>query len=255
MNSVVGNAHPTKAAGFQPRPSPTTINNMFRVKICGITTPENGAQAIAAGADAIGLNFFRGSRRFVTLERAKAIAEALPPDAQAVGVFVNAPAAEIREIASAIPLNMIQLHGDEPVELVAELADLPIVRAFRLGEQGWEPCQRYLDRCRACGRVPSAVLVDAFQRDAYGGTGKSPNWATVRQYRELGLGVPLILAGGLTPDNVADAIKIASPDGVDTAGGVESAPGIKDANKVAAFVAAARAALACYPCQAGQASL
>lgn len=217
---------------------------MFRVKICGITTPQDGAQAIAAGADAIGLNFYSGSRRFVTLDRAKAIVEVLPPEAQKIGVFVNASAAEIRKIASAVHLSMIQLHGDEPVELLAELDELPIVRAFLLGEQGWEPCRRYFDRCQARGKQPAAVLVDAFQKGEYGGTGQSPDWAVVSQYRDLRIDVPLILAGGLKSDNVAEAIKLARPDGVDTASGVESAPGAKDAGKVNAFVDAARAALA-----------
>lgn len=215
---------------------------MFRVKICGIRTPHDGMTAVAAGADAVGLNFFRGSRRFIEPRQAKAVVEPLPPIAKKVGVFVNASAVEIRQTASLVGLDIIQLHGDEPPETVAELADLPVIRAFRLGSLGWEPWCRYLDRCRQLGRLPSAVLVDAFQQGQYGGTGKSPDWTVVGQYRGLGTGIPLILAGGLTHENVAAAIAAVQPNGVDTASGVESAPGLKDAAKVAAFVTAARQA-------------
>ena len=216
---------------------------MFRVKICGITTADDGAHAIRAGADAIGLNFYRGSRRCIEPERAASIAEALPPNAIKVGVFVNEPAADIRKIADALELDFIQLHGDEPPEVVAELSDLAVIRAFRLGVDGWDACREYLDRCRRLSSLPIAVLVDAFQQGEYGGTGESPDWSTVKKYRDLNLGVPLILAGGLTPENVSQAIAIAHPYGVDSASGVESAPGVKDKRKVAAFVAEARLAL------------
>lgn len=212
------------------------------MKICGVTNPHDAIAAVAAGADAIGLNFFAGSRRYIFPQQAKAIVEPLPPVAKKVGVFVNASAAEIVEIASFVGLDMIQLHGDEPPELLAELIDLPVIRAFRLGAHGWDPCCHYFERCQARGAIPCAVLIDGFQKGEYGGTGTSPDWSVVGKYRGLGIGVPLVLAGGLTHENVAAAIAAVQPDAVDTASGVESAPGIKDAAKVAAFVTATRRA-------------
>lgn len=213
---------------------------MFRVKICGITTAKDALMAIESGADCIGLNFFEKSQRFVTPKRAKAIADALPAAAKTVGVFVNAPAAEIRQIAAFLSLDAVQLHGDEPPELIADLAGVEVVRAFRFDSQGWEPCRRYLDHCRSLGAFPAAILIDGFRKGEFGGTGTPADWAVVARYRELGIGVPLLLAGGLTHENVAAAIAAVRPDGVDTASGVESAPGVKDAAKVAAFVNAAR---------------
>lgn len=213
------------------------------MKICGITSPQDGLSAIAAGADAIGLNFFAGSRRYVTPHIAKAVAAPLPPGAKKVGVFVNASTVEIRQIASHVGLDVIQLHGDEPPALLRDLSDWPVIRAVRLDSQGWNPIVRYFDRCQKVGAAPAAILVDGFQRGEYGGTGISPDWTVVSSYHAIGIGLPLVLAGGLTQENVAAAIAAARPHGVDTASGVESAPGIKDAAKVAAFITAARQAL------------
>jgi phosphoribosylanthranilate isomerase len=215
---------------------------MFRVKICGITTPEDGAYAIRAGADAIGLNFYSGSRRCVDRQRADQIIGALPSGAIKVGVFVNASAAEVHDTADALRLEFVQLHGDEPPEMLAELADLQVIRAFRFGPLGWDPCRSYLDCCDRLASLPCALLVDAYRQGEYGGTGEAPDWPTIRKHRELHLGLPLILAGGLRPDNVARAIAIAEPYSVDTASGVESSPGVKDHSKLASFVAAARRA-------------
>jgi phosphoribosylanthranilate isomerase len=216
---------------------------MFRVKICGITTPSDGGGAIEAGADAVGLNFYPGSRRYVDRKRAAEIIAALPANAITVGVFVNASVAQIRDMAQSLNLSYIQLHGDEPPELLGEIADLRVIRAIRLSADGWDSCRGYLERFRQLGCLPQALLVDSFCAGDYGGTGESPDWAAVRQYHELGLGLPLILAGGLTPANVSEAIAIVRPFGVDVASGVESAPGIKDRHQVTAFVAAARRAL------------
>lgn len=216
---------------------------MFRVKICGIANVQDGLQAVAAGADAIGLNFFTGSRRYVAPQAALEIVLSLPPGSKKVGVFVNTAADEIHKVAGLVGLDVIQLHGDEPPELIAELGDWPIVRAFRLDARGWEPCCQYIAQCQKHGALPSALLVDGFQTGEYGGTGTSPDWTIVAKYHELSIGLPLVLAGGLRHENVAAAIAGVKPYGVDTASGVESSPGRKDAAKVAAFVAAARRAL------------
>ncbi|HVX15557.1 MAG TPA: phosphoribosylanthranilate isomerase [Pirellulales bacterium] len=216
---------------------------MFRIKICGITTAEDGALAAGAGADAIGLNFYAHSPRFVDQQRGRSIVNGLPPNVAKVGVFVNAPAAEIRALAGSLALDFVQLHGDEPPEAMAELGGLSVIRAFRLGADGWQRWFAYLERCRQLNALPCAVLVDAHRHGEYGGTGQSPDWTIVSRFHDANIRLPLILAGGLTPGNVAEAITAARPYGVDTASGVEVRPGVKDKGRVEAFVAAARSAL------------
>lgn len=214
---------------------------MFRVKICGITNVEDARHAAGAGADAIGINFYGGSVRAVTFDRARAIAKAAPDGIAKVGVFVNAGVEEVRQTAEHLTLDYIQLHGDEPPSVLGALAGLRVIRAFRLGKAGWQPLVDYLDECRRLAAMPVAILADACREEAYGGTGEAVDWAIARQFHELQLGMPLILAGGLTPQNVGEAIAAVSPAAVDTASGVESSPGCKDPAKVAAFIAAARA--------------
>jgi phosphoribosylanthranilate isomerase len=142
-----------------------------------------------------------------------------------------------------LALDFVQLHGDEPPEFIAELEGLRVIRAFRLAAEGWQPWLRYLDRCRQLSALPCAILVDAHRKGEYGGTGQTPDWATVRLFHDSAVRLPLILAGGLTPHNVVEAIAATRPHGVDTASGVESHPGTKDGGKVSAFVAAAQGAL------------
>lgn len=214
---------------------------LFRIKICGVTRPSDACAIAAAGADAIGLNFYAGSSRHLSRDQAHAITASLPAVVQKVGVFVNATAAEIRELAAAAPLDWIQLHGDEPPGLVAELAPLGVIRAWRIGPGAWERLATYLAECRRQGALPRAILLDAAQGAAYGGTGKTLDWSEVARHRAILAGLPLILAGGLRPENVAEAIRVARPDGVDTASGVEIRPGEKDPARVQAFVAAAKA--------------
>ena len=216
---------------------------MFRVKICGITKMEDACHAAGAGADAIGINFYRGSVRAVTIDQACAIAEATPNEVAKVGVFVNAGAEKVRHTAERLNLDYVQLHGDEPPSELGELAGLRVIRAFRLGKAGWRPLVDYLDECRRLAAMPVAILADACREGAYGGTGQAVNWALARRFHELQLGMPLILAGGLTPQNVGDAIAAISPAAVDTASGVESSPGSKDPAKVDAFIAASRTAM------------
>lgn len=216
---------------------------MFRIKICGITNEDDARVATRAGADALGFNFYAKSKRFIEPAAAREIVAALPSTVQKIGVFVNHSAAEIRSIATAVGLDGIQLHGDEPPEIVVQLpAALWLIRAFRCGAAGLAPLKEHLDKCRTAGRVPDAVLVDADAGAEFGGTGQRADWGRVAKERGVLDGVPLILAGGLTPANVAAAIAAVRPDGVDVASGVERGPGLKDERLVTAFIAAAKRA-------------
>jgi len=214
----------------------------FKIKICGITRPEDAVAAAEAGADAIGLNFYPKGPRFVSLERAREIVAALPPGIVKVGVFVNATSCSVSATAHRLGLDLVQLHGDEPPQYLAELGGLKVLRAFRCGPQGLAPVHSYLKRCQTIGWMPRMVLCDAFQPGAYGGTGQVVDWATVANYTWSAEIPPLVLAGGLTPENVADAIRVVRPAAVDTASGVEVQPGIKDADRIRRFVQAAREA-------------
>jgi phosphoribosylanthranilate isomerase len=210
---------------------------MFQVKICGVTRVEDTSAIAEAAPDAIGLNFFPLSARFVADDQAAAIIAALPASILKVGVFVNASADDIRRKHELLHLDAVQLHGDEPPELIEQLAGIPTVRAVRVRDSQ-SPLWRADQRCH-----PQALLVDAYSTAAYGGTGERVDWKSLPGLRTTARGLPLILAGGLTPENVAEAISLARPDGVDTASGVESAVGVKDPAKTKAFVEAARAAL------------
>lgn len=210
---------------------------VFRIKICGVTTVEDARIAVDAGADAIGLNFFRGSKRFVSADLAAEIAHQIPAGVQRVGVFVNADSDAIHQVAADVGLDLIQLHGDEPPTMLDELSSLRVVRAFRC-KAGLTPLRHYLDACTA---QPVAILVDAYDPTSYGGTGQTLHWPDLVNSSDLFGELPLILAGGLTPSNVLTAIEVARPDGVDTAGGVEKGQQPrKDPGRCRAFVAAAK---------------
>jgi len=216
------------------------------VKICGIRDVDTALAAAAAGADAIGLNFYAQSPRVVTPAVAAEIAaqvRSAPGNAvEAVGVFVNHSAGEIRTICRSCDLTTIQLHGDESPELVAELsAEFRIVRAFRIGLEGLDSLVRYLDACARLDALPWACLVDARVEGQYGGTGHTAPWELLARDYRTDEWPPLILAGGLRPDNVAEAIRVVHPWGVDVAGGVESAVACKDAALVRQFVQNAKA--------------
>jgi phosphoribosylanthranilate isomerase len=220
---------------------------VFRTKICGITRIEDAQHLADTGADAIGLNFYAPSPRRVDRAVAQQIAESLPPKIIRVGVFVNATPEEIAKTVEQVGLSAVQLHGDEMPDLVAEvmrIADVPIIKAFRLDEAGLTPVVDYLRQCQTISACPSSVLVDAFRQDAYGGTGETIDWQQLRGWRDVLGKTPLILAGGLTPDNVQQAIKIVRPDAVDTASGVETQPGMKDAASMRRFVEQALAGFA-----------
>lgn len=212
---------------------------MFRIKICGLTQLADAASVADSGADAVGLNFYARSKRCVTLPTAQAIAAALPASVLKVGLFVNETPERIRELAATVPLDVVQLHGDETPKDIQALAGLRVMKAFRLGPGEAARVQEFVAACEAQQTPLAAVLVDAFHPGSYGGTGQPADWQAALELRSS-LRVPLILAGGLTAQNVAAAIAAVRPAGVDTASGVESAPGQKDAQLVRAFVTAAQ---------------
>jgi phosphoribosylanthranilate isomerase len=237
-------------------PLTTGKPKMFRIKICGITNVEDAIAAVDAGADAIGLNFYEKSPRCVTPIDSWKIAESLRTSfdrsVACVGLFVNHTYDEILEIRRRGPKWPIQLHGDEPPELLARFGPQPtsplsgpewkIIRARRFGDDGVAAIKADIEECARAGRLPDAVLLDAATPGRYGGTGESISWLGVADHQRWLAGLPLILAGGLAPDNVAEAIRIVRPAAVDVASGVESSPGRKDPVKVRDFVAAATAA-------------
>lgn len=216
-----------------PRSSAPRGSGRVTVKICGITSVEDARAAAVAGADAIGFVFWPGSPRAVDPAAARAIAATLPPFVARVGVFVDAPPDQMRAIADEVGLDLVQLHGDEPPEAVAR-APRRAVKAVRVGP-GFRP-----EEALRYDGAAAALLLDTRVDDggSPGGTGRTFDWSLVRRVRE-GTSF-LLLAGGLTPDNVEQAIAAVRPDGVDVSSGVESAPGRKDPAKVRAFVDAVR---------------
>lgn len=202
---------------------------VVRSKICGITRVEDALLAAEAGADAIGLVFYAKSPRAVDVRQARAIVAALPPFVTTVGLFVNASRCEINEILDAVPLDLLQFHGDERA---ADCAGFhrPYIKALRV-QPG--------DDVRArCAEFPQAagILLDTFVPGVPGGTGQAFDWSLV----PADPGCPIILAGGLDAENVAAAIRQVRPWAVDVSGGVEASKGVKDAAKVRAFVTAVR---------------
>ena len=214
---------------------------MFRIKICGITSVEDALLAAEAGADAIGLNFYERSPRYVTTEVAQEICRVLPARVAKVGVFVNSLPKGIVASAQRVGLDAIQLHGDEGPDFLGALGKLPVIKAFRCRESTLNSVRAFLTLCPEPS-FPIAVLLDAHASGAYGGTGQVLDWQRLHAERPHLLGLPLILAGGLTPQNVAEAIRAARPDAIDTASGVEVSPGKKDPAKVRAFISAAKEA-------------
>ncbi|MFP6830435.1 phosphoribosylanthranilate isomerase [Pseudomonas tensinigenes] len=202
-----------------------------RSKICGITRIEDALAAVEAGADAIGFVFYAKSPRAVTVQQARAIIQALPPFVTTVGLFVNASRCELGEILDAVPLDLLQFHGDEAVE-DCEGWHRPYIKALRVKAGD--------DIAAAVDAYPSAsgVLLDTYVEGVPGGTGEAFDWSLIPQ----GLSKPLILAGGLTPENVADAVARVKPYAVDVSGGVEASKGIKDHAKIHAFIKAVRKA-------------
>jgi phosphoribosylanthranilate isomerase len=199
-----------------------------RVKICGITRPGDARAAAEAGADAIGLVFYPKSPRYLSTERAMEIRDALPPFVQTVALFVNADAAQVSQVMGRVKPAMLQFHGDETADFCRQFG-VPYVKAARV-RQGLD----LLEYLRPFNSA-AAWLLDSFV-EAYGGVGERFDWSLVPR----GLERPLILSGGLERGNVAEAVRQLRPWGVDVSSGVESAKGIKDAAKIAAFVSEVR---------------
>jgi phosphoribosylanthranilate isomerase len=203
----------------------------FLIKICGVTRPEDAALACREGAGAIGLNFWPGSRRFITDAQAREVVAAIAPGVLKVGVFVNPHPLAVSETMTELGLDVVQFHGDESPQAWTNLPAHQIIRAIRVFDQ--------TSLTGATGWNPRYFLYDSFA-DGHGGTGTQAPWNTIA----AGARRPFLLAGGLGPHNVADAIAAVRPDGVDVASGVESKPGIKDRDKLAAFIANAHKAAA-----------
>lgn len=204
-----------------------------RIKICGLTRLADAVAAVEAGADALGFVFVPGTPRFVTPAQAAAIVRELPPFVTKVGLFVNSPESLIRETVAAAGLDTVQLHGEETPEFAAALQGMvKVLKAFRIRDSA------------SLALVPpyrdavDALLLDTFVAGAHGGTGAKFDWSLALPAKELGR--PVILAGGLTPDNAAEAVRQVRPFALDVSSGVESAPGHKDAEKIRRFILNAR---------------
>ncbi len=196
-----------------------------RVKICGIICPEDGVVAAEAGADAIGLVFYPASPRAVTIGLARAVVDRLPPFVSVVGLFVNAQERAIRDVLAGVRIDLLQFHGDEPPQACG-LYGCPYIKALTM-RNGMDVRRQAADYSDA-----AALLLDAYHRDLRGGSGECFDWA--RFPRDIDK--PLILAGGLNPDNVMQAIEVTRPYAVDVSSGVEHDKGIKDPVRIAAFM-------------------
>lgn len=198
---------------------------MTRIKICGITRVEDALAAAGAGADAIGLVFHAGSPRAVSIEQARAIVQALPPFVTTVGLFVDAAEETIRAVLDQVPLDLLQFHGDEP-DIFCQRFARPYIKAVRVrpGDD--------LDALAANWPGASGILLDSYKPGVPGGTGETFDWSMIPAQRSW----TLVLAGGLQSQNVRQAIDLTAPWAVDVSGGVEATKGIKDIDKINAFV-------------------
>jgi phosphoribosylanthranilate isomerase len=199
------------------------------VKICGITRVEDGQAAAHAGAHAIGLVFHPASPRCVTPDAAARIVAGLPPFIAAVALFVDPDVEAVRSVLRAVPVDLLQFHGTEPPDFCAGFGR-PYLKAVRV-----RPGVDLLQYARRYGAA-KGLLVDAYEEGVHGGTGQSFDWALIPDRLPL----PIVLAGGLTPDNVGEAVRRVRPWAVDVSSGVERARGIKDAAKIAAFIRGVR---------------
>lgn len=200
-----------------------------RVKICGLNNVDDALMSCAAGADAIGLVFYAKSKRFVTLEAAATIADAIPPFVQRVGLFVNADVSEVKRTLQTVELDLLQFHGDEDNAYCAQFSR-PFIKALRMKPN--------MDVAKAMQAYPDAraFLLDSYTPGIPGGTGETFNWQSFPKNAPK----PLILAGGLNASNVQQAISICQPYAVDVSGGVEMSPGKKSTDKVKAFIQQAK---------------
>jgi phosphoribosylanthranilate isomerase len=229
---------------------------MFHIKICGITNEEDAKFAIEAGADALGLNFYPQSSRFIDRHTASRIRESIPPPIAKVGLFVNEAVEMVAATFDSLRLDLIQLHGDEPPEYLLQLGKRPVMKAFRLKSTGLQTLETFIATYRTLSKTASQpnqekrqignlsyILIDSHVEGVYGGSGVCSDWTIAAKLAQNPNYPPLVLAGGLTPANVAQAIREVWPVAVDTASGVEISPGRKDCNLITAFVQNARQAL------------
>jgi len=200
---------------------------MTRVKICGITSVEDALLAASSGVDAIGLVFYHKSSRFVSIEQAVEIVSALPPFITTVALFMNPSEDYVYEVIEGVHCNLLQFHGDESATF-CETFGHAYIKALPMGDDGNETLHAVIEQHTAS----QGWLLDSHTKGGMGGSGETFNWQIVPS----GLQHPIILAGGLTPDNVAEAIRTTEVYGVDVSSGVESAPGIKDADKIKRFM-------------------
>jgi len=204
---------------------------MVKVKICGITNWSDARRAVEAGADFLGFNFYRQSSRYIAPAAARRIVQRLPEKVASVGVFVNEPEQEMLAIARRVGLDYVQLHGDETAEMVSRLRrSVRVIKAIRV-RSSFRVAQL------ATFRRASSILLDGFDSRLRGGTGKSFNWKLAKS---AGRKRQIFLAGGLTPENAAEAVSAVRPFAIDVCSGVESRPGKKDATRMRALVAAVR---------------
>ncbi len=204
----------------------------MKIKICGLTNAEDASAAVEAGADAVGFVFHKKSPRCAETAAVKAIVKELPPFVLPIGVFVNEDAKVVRDIMDSCGLTLAQLHGDETAAY-CEMLGRPVLKAIRLRDR-----RSFLALAEFQGRAGvRGFLIDAFSPDAYGGTGQVADWSLAA---EAASAATILLAGGLTPLTVSDAIRRVRPYGVDVSSGVEVSPGKKDHAKLRAFVQAAR---------------
>jgi phosphoribosylanthranilate isomerase len=204
---------------------------MVKVKICGITNWTDARLAVENGADFLGFNFYRKSPRYVRPVVAARIVKRLPKRVEAVGVFVNEPEADVLRIARQVKLKQLQLHGDESRDTVERLRrEFPVIKAIRVRGNGLSSQLKGFAKA-------DALLLDGFDGKQYGGTGKTFDWKLLRRAAPR---QNVFMAGGLTAENVAEAIRIGKPYAVDVCGGVESRPGKKDSKRLAAFLRAVK---------------
>ncbi len=210
---------------------------MVRVKVCGITNLEDALASVKAGADAVGFIIYSESKRFIKAKDVRKITSKLPPFVSKVGVFVNEDPRDVLEILSYAHLDFAQLHGEETPDDCDYIGAHRVIKVFRLkGEDEIEKIGPYVGKVRA-------ILLDTYDTKVYGGTGRPFDWTLALKVKERFPELPLILSGGLNPDNVVEAVRSVSPFAVDVCSGVEREAGIKDPSKVETFVKRAKCSL------------
>jgi phosphoribosylanthranilate isomerase len=221
----------------------------MRIKVCGVTSAADGLLAAELGADAIGLNFYEPSARAVDMARAREIVHVLPPFVEPVAIFVAPSAERLRECTAALGVRMLQLHAASVSELAPAMTGRPYRFVLAHGVRDGADLQALeiqIQTWRDVGVEPAAVLLDARWEGLHGGTGRTAPWSLLADFP---LGIPLILAGGLTAANVSEAVRIVRPYAIDVASGVERAPGLKDREKLHRFIHTAREAAARFLAQ------